>query len=44
MRKIKISFKLIPAICFGIGFPLTDYQDMYICFLFWGITINWKKR
>jgi len=42
--KIKIKVSLIPGICFGIGIPLSDYQDFYICFLCWGITFKWRKR
>lgn len=44
MSKVKIKCNIIPGICFGIGLPLTDYQDLYICFLCWGITVKWRKK
>ena len=42
--KIKISFTTFPGLCIGIGFPWTDYSDMYITILFIGIHFKWRKR
>jgi len=44
MRKLKITFTTFPGLCVGIGFPWTDYSDMYITLLFFGIHFKWRKR
>ena len=42
--KLKISFVTFPGLCVGIAFPWSDYSDMYITLLFFGIHFKWRKR
>jgi hypothetical protein len=44
MKLPKVTFTTFPGLCVGIGFPWTDYSDLYITILFVGIHIKFRKR
>jgi len=44
MRIPKVDFTLFPGLCLGISFPMTDYVDMNLCFLCFGLSVKWRKR
>ncbi len=43
-HRVRVYFNLIPGICFGIYFPMTQYCDASISFLFINFSIKWRRR
>jgi hypothetical protein len=42
--KFKIRVNIFPGICFGVGFPMEYYTDMYITILCFSVSFKWRKR
>lgn len=43
-NKPKITFSIFPGICLGISFPMSNYQDIVLGILCFGITIKYRKK